>query len=99
MFWNGTIELTGIEMTGAFSDPADVRALLDEAPLMQAKYEELGRRCLGHPSGRFLPSVGTAATARDVVAMADVLDGPGSPGNYFGSSYGSLLGHWLMTSK
>ncbi|OJT04509.1 hypothetical protein TRAPUB_4779 [Trametes pubescens] len=95
-FWNGTIELTGIEMTGAFSDPADVRALLDEAPLMQAKYEELGRRCLGHPSGRFLPYVGTAATARDVVAMADVLDGPGSPVNYFGSSYGSLLGQWLM---
>ncbi|EIW63913.1 uncharacterized protein TRAVEDRAFT_41339 [Trametes versicolor FP-101664 SS1] len=95
-FFHGTIELTGIEMTGTFSDPDDVRALLAQAPGMQAKYEELGRRCLQHPSGRFLPYVGTAATARDVVAMADALDGPGSSVNYFGSSYGSLLGQWLV---
>lgn len=86
-------------MTGTFSGPADVPALLAQAPVMQATYEEFGRRCLQHPSGRFLPYVGTAATARDIVAMADALDGPGSPVNYFGSSYGSLLGQWLINSE
>ncbi|EIW56311.1 alpha/beta-hydrolase [Trametes versicolor FP-101664 SS1] len=95
-FWNGTIELTGIEMTGNFSDPEDVQALLAQAPVMQAKYDELARRCLRHPSGKFLRYVGTAATARDIVALADALDGPGRPVNFVGTSYGSLLGMWLI---
>ncbi|KAL1943402.1 hypothetical protein VTO73DRAFT_4477 [Trametes versicolor] len=95
-FWNGTIELTGIEMTGNFSDPDDVHALLAQAPVMQAKYDELARRCLRHPSGNFLRYVGTAATARDIVALADALDGPGRPVNFVGTSYGSLLGMWLI---
>ncbi|OJT07186.1 hypothetical protein TRAPUB_1958 [Trametes pubescens] len=96
VFWNGTVELTGIEMTGNFSDPNDVHALLAQAPIMQAKYDELARRCLRHSSGKFLRYVGTAATARDIVALADALDGPGSLVNYVGTSYGSLLGMWLI---
>ncbi|KAI0651010.1 alpha/beta-hydrolase [Trametes meyenii] len=95
-FWNGTIELTGINMVGNFTHQADIDALLSQASLMQAKYEELGRRCLEHPSGQFLRYVGTAATARDVAALADALDGPGSPINYIGISYGTILGSWLV---
>lgn len=86
-------------MTGNFSDPDDVQALLSQAPFMQAKYDELARRCLRHPSGKFLRYVGTAATARDIVALADALDGPGRPVNFVGTSYGSLLGMWLINSK
>ncbi|KAH9886642.1 Alpha/Beta hydrolase protein [Cubamyces lactineus] len=95
-FWNGTIELTGIDMTGNFTDPEEIRALLAQAPIMQAKYEELGQRCLDHPTGKYLRYVGTAATARDVVALVDALDGLGSPVNYIGFSYGTILGSWLI---
>ncbi|KAI0633182.1 TAP-like protein-domain-containing protein [Trametes polyzona] len=95
-FWNGTIELTGIQEAGNFTDKADIDALLALAPAMQEKYDELGRRCLRHPSGKYLRYVGTAATARDVVALADALDGPGSPINFVGVSYGTLLGAWLI---
>ncbi|KAI0350507.1 alpha/beta-hydrolase [Trametes cingulata] len=95
-FWNGTIQLTGIETTGNFTSAADLGALFGQAPLMQAKFDELARRCLRSPSGRFLRYVGTAATARDVVAMADALDGPGSAVNFIGVSYGTLLGTWLV---
>ncbi|KAJ8494817.1 hypothetical protein ONZ51_g2085 [Trametes cubensis] len=95
-FWNGTIELTGIDMTGNFTDPEEIYALLAQAPVMQAKYEELGQRCLAHSSGKYLRYVGTAATARDVVALVDALDGPGSPINYIGFSYGTILGSWLI---
>ncbi|KAI0651000.1 hypothetical protein C8Q79DRAFT_1814 [Trametes meyenii] len=48
-FWNGTIELSGIEMTGNFSEPTDIDALFFQAPTMQAKYDELAERCLSHP--------------------------------------------------
>ncbi|KAI0331372.1 alpha/beta-hydrolase [Cubamyces sp. BRFM 1775] len=95
-FWNGTIELTGIEMTGDFTDPWDVQRLLSQAPIMQKKYEELGQRCLEQPSGKYLKYVGTAATVRDMVAMADALDGPNAPINYAGISYGTILGSWFI---
>ncbi|KAI9058642.1 alpha/beta-hydrolase [Trametes sanguinea] len=95
-FWNGTIELSGILMAGNFTDPADIQTLLSQAPLMQQKYEELGQRCLSHPSGKYLRYVGTAATIRDMVAMADALDGPEAPINLIGASYGTLLGLWFV---
>ncbi|OJT03597.1 hypothetical protein TRAPUB_5773 [Trametes pubescens] len=95
-FWNGTIELNGIEMTGNFTDQADIDRLMSQAPLMQTKYEQLGQRCMNHSDGQFLQYVGTAATARDMVAMADALDGPGAPVNYWGLSYGTLLGSWFI---
>ncbi|KAI9058622.1 alpha/beta-hydrolase [Trametes sanguinea] len=95
-FWKGTIELNGIEMTGNFTDPADIQALLSQAPIMQKKYEELGQRCLQHPTGKYLKYVGTAATVRDMVALADALDGPEAPVNYVGTSYGTLLGSWFI---
>ncbi|KAI0369593.1 alpha/beta-hydrolase [Pilatotrama ljubarskyi] len=95
-FWNGTIELSGIEMTGNFTDPSDIHALLSHATIMQDKYEEFGRRCLQHSAGKDLRYVGTAATVRDMVALADALDGPGSPVNYAGISYGTVLGSWFI---
>ncbi len=98
-FFNGTIELTGIEETGNFTDPADVDALLAEAPTMQKKYEELGKNCLNSPNGRYLKYIGTAAAVRDMVSIANALDGPDAPINYFGTSYGSLLGSWFVNSE
>ncbi|KAI0369590.1 hypothetical protein BV20DRAFT_1078332 [Pilatotrama ljubarskyi] len=98
-FWNGTIELTGIEMTGNFTDQADMDRLLGQAPVMQSKYDALGQRCLNHSEGRTLQYVGTAATARDLVALADAIEGPGTPVNYWGISYGTLLGSWFINSE
>ncbi|OSD00758.1 hypothetical protein PYCCODRAFT_1469191 [Trametes coccinea BRFM310] len=91
-FWEGTIELDGIEMTGNFTDPADIRALLSQAPIMQKRYEELGHRCMQHPTGKYLKYLGSAAAVRDMVALADALDGPDAPINYIGISSGTLLG-------
>ena len=65
---------------------------------MQQKYKEVGRKCLNGPSGKYLKYVGAAATVRDLVALADALDGPGEPVNYVGLSYGTLLGSWLVNS-
>ena len=89
----------GIEMTGNFTDPADIQALLTQAGTMQGKYNGLAQRCLAHPNGKYLPYVGTAATARDLAALADALDGPGSLVNYIGLSYGTILGSWFINSE
>ena len=98
-FFAGTLEDSGIEYTGNFTDPADVRALLVQAPHMQAKYEELGRKCLKHESGKFLKYVGSAATARDMITMVDAIVGKGALVNYVGISYGTIIGSWFVNSE
>ncbi|TBU24263.1 TAP-like protein-domain-containing protein [Dichomitus squalens] len=95
-FWNGTIELEGINMIGNFTDQQDIDALLSQADNMQQKYDELGVRCQQHSDGQYLRYIGTAATVRDLVAMADALDGPGSPINLIGLSYGTIVGSWFL---
>ncbi len=98
-FFNGTIELTGIEETGNFTDPADIEALLSQAPIMQEKYRQVEQKCLDGPSGKFLRYIGTAAAVRDMVSMANALDGPDTPINYIGVSYGTLIGSWFVNSE
>nr|VWO96248.1 C2H2-type domain-containing protein [Ganoderma boninense] len=95
-FFNGTIELSGIEMTGNFTDQSDIDALLAQADSMQKKYVELGKKCQEHSDGKYLKYIGTAATVRDLVALNDALDGPEAPINYYGYSYGTILGSWLV---
>lgn len=97
--FNGTIEFTGIEETGNFTDPADIKALLSQAPAMQNKYRQVEQMCLNGPSGKSLQYLGTAAAVRDMVAMADALDGPDAPINYIGISYGTLIGAWFVNSE
>ena len=42
-----------------------------------------------------LRSLGSAAVVRDLAAMFDALEGPGSDINLYGYSYGTLLGYWV----
>ena len=94
-FFNGTIETHGIEMTGNFTNPADLDALRSQAPVMQEKYTALSQRCLDI-HGDNLKYMGTTATARDLAALSDAIDGPGNPVNYIGLSYGTVLGEHFM---
>jgi pimeloyl-ACP methyl ester carboxylesterase len=43
--------------------------------------------------------VGTAATVRDMVAMHDVLEGSDKPIDYWGVSYGTVIGMYFVNSK
>ncbi|KAI0743110.1 Alpha/Beta hydrolase protein [Daedaleopsis nitida] len=95
-FFNRTIEPTGIEMYGNFTDETDLYNLYAQADTMEKKYTEVGKMCAQHSEGKHLKYMGTAATVRDMVALADVLDGPGSPVNLYGISYGTFLGAWFV---
>ena len=55
--------------------------------------------CLGSADTSMLPYMGTAASARDLAAMADEFDGPGSPINFWGTGHGSLIGSYLLKSE
>ena len=96
--FNGTLQLTGIEMSGNFTDPDDLQAMFAQAQVTQDRVKQGMQKCLER-NGDMMKYVGTAATVRDMVAMADVLDGPGKPVNYYGISYGTLLGNVFLNSE
>lgn len=66
------------------------------------RYEALAeypRRCHSmqqsvHPD--ILRYMGTAASVRDLIALADYLQGPGTPVNFWGISSGALIGSYMI---
>lgn len=95
-FWNGTAEATGINQIGDFTNQTDIQALYSQAPILDKKWKELGDRCLSGPNATTLGYIGTAATARDLVGLADAIVGQNSTINYWGLSYGTLVGAWFI---
>jgi pimeloyl-ACP methyl ester carboxylesterase len=53
---------------------------------------DFGRRCQQGPVGRNLQYIGTSSTIRDLVSLADDIVGPGSPIDFWGLGYGSIIG-------
>ncbi|KAI5889408.1 uncharacterized protein SCHCODRAFT_02634437 [Schizophyllum commune H4-8] len=91
-FFKGTLEATGIDIKGNLTDHGQVDELYSHVDEMEAKYVELGTRCALGEQGKTLPYLGTAATVRDMVSLADVLDPGVNEINYWGFSYGTMLG-------
>ena len=71
----------------------------DEVSRWYAVQEKLVEYCLSKTNTSMLAYMGTAASARDLVAMADVFDGSGSPVNFWGMHFGSLVGSYLVKSE
>ena len=59
---------------------------------MDPKYRAFAARCLQGPNGTTLRYVGTAATVRDLVGLADAIIGPDSEINSWELSYGTYVG-------
>ena len=70
-----------------------------QAPIIDTQYRAFGERCLQGPNGTTLQYIGTAATVRDMVALADALQGPGTPIHYWGFSYGTIVGTYFAESE
>ncbi|KAG9092623.1 hypothetical protein FRC06_011854 [Ceratobasidium sp. 370] len=92
-FWNGTmIDVdVGIEARGTFTDPADLRAFYAQVPEVDTLLRDFGEKCLKYSPGTF-QYMGTTAVVRDMVALHDYLEGADKPINYWGFSYGTLIG-------
>jgi len=77
----------------------DLKYFISQVGVMEERWKALGEVCLKHESGQFLPYVGTTATVRDVVAIAETLDGKGCDINYYGLDYGTIIGIYLANSE
>ena len=88
-----------IDIKYGFTDPVDLQYFESQVPVMEQKLQAFKQVCLKGPSAEFLPYVGTTATVRDLVAIAEYFDGEGCDVNYYGFSYGTLIGNYLVNSK
>ena len=82
-----------------FKDPKELEAFYSRVPETEAKLEEFGKRCLASKSGPYLKYVGTTSTIRDLVALADKIIGPGQLIDYYGYSYGTVIGFHFLTRE
>ncbi|KAG8774827.1 hypothetical protein FRC12_001794 [Ceratobasidium sp. 428] len=94
-FWNGTIPGTGLEARGNFTDQTDLDAFYAQEPEVDKLLVELGQRCLQYSPDTF-QYVGTAAAVRDMVALHDYFEGPDKPLDYWGFSYGTVIGIYFV---
>ncbi|KAG9122809.1 hypothetical protein FRC07_000645 [Ceratobasidium sp. 392] len=94
-FWNGSIALIGIEARGNFADQADLDAFYSHVSSVDELLTQYGQRCHERSQG-VLQYVGTTATVRDLVALHDYIEGQDKPINYWGMSYGTIIGIYLV---
>ncbi|CCO35403.1 Putative hydrolase Mb2248c [Rhizoctonia solani AG-1 IB] len=94
-FWNGTIVENGLDVRGNFTSKADLDAFYDQVNEADDYLQRFAQQCMSHRPGIYR-YVGTAATVRDMVAMHDVLEGSDKPIDYWGVSYGTVIGMYFV---
>ena len=99
-FWDNTVVRSINEtISTKFEDPGELKEFYSRVPETDAKLDEFGKRCLASKSGPYLKYVGTTSTVRDIVSLADKIVGPGQPIDYYGYSYGTVLGFHFLTRE
>ena len=54
---------------------------------------------MNSPSGSYLRYLGTSSTVRDLVSLGDAIVGQGEPIDYWGTSYGAVIGFNFLNSE
>ena len=98
-FWQGT-PISGLNVTVSsnFTDK-EVEDLYATLECTEAKMSMYSKRCGWGPVGPYLQYIGTSSTVRDLVSLGDKIVGPGQPINYWGFSYGTILGFHFINSE
>ncbi|CAE6342436.1 unnamed protein product [Rhizoctonia solani] len=94
-FWNGTIVETGLNVRGNFTSQTDLDAFYAQVNEADDYLQRFASQCVLR-SPNTLRYVGTAATVRDMVAMHDVLESSDKAIDYWGVSYGTVLGMYFV---
>ena len=85
-------------ISGRF-DQQDIKELYSQAGATEAKFQDFNERCVNSPSGPYLKYIGTSSTVLDLVSLGDAIVGEGEPIDYWGVSYGTVLGFNFLNSE
>ncbi|KAG8960174.1 hypothetical protein FRC03_006967 [Tulasnella sp. 419] len=76
-------------------DQMDINTFLGNATSIEGYMQAIIQKCVEKNQDN-LKFVGTVATVKDLVALADAIEGPGNPIRYWGFSYGTVIGSYLL---
>ena len=85
-------------ISGRFNS-RDLDELYSQADPTEQKFKVFTERCQSGPVGPYLKYIGVTSTARDLVSLGDAILGKGEPINYWGVSYGTVIGFNFVNSE
>ena len=85
-------------ISGSFNE-RDFEELYSQGDITERKFKDFARRCQNGPTGPYLKYLGTSSTVRDLVSLGDAIVGKGEPIDYWGVSYGTVLGLNFINSE
>ncbi|CAE6531988.1 unnamed protein product [Rhizoctonia solani] len=94
-FWNGSFIQDGLEARDNFTSQVDLDEFYEQVDEVDDLLTRFGKQCIAYNPNSF-QYVGTAAVVRDMVAMHDVLEGPKKAINFWGISYGTVVGVYFV---
>jgi pimeloyl-ACP methyl ester carboxylesterase len=99
VFWENTVVSYINETIAGKFDQQDLNELYSQANATDQKFKTLTAGCQNGPSGRYLKYLGTSSNVRDLVSLGDAIVGQGQPIDYWGVSYGTVIGFGLVNSE
>lgn len=97
-FQNTIVQSINYTIAGKF-DQQDQDELFSRTDEDSNLLLEFGKRCQQGPVGKYLQYVGTSSTVRDLALLGDGLVGEGKPIDYWGFSYGTVIGANFLNSE
>ena len=85
-------------ISGKFNDQ-DHDALYSRVDETEQKFKTFTANCQSGPAGGYLKYIGTSSTVRDLVSLGDAIVGADQPIDYWGVSYGTVVGFNFLNSK
>jgi len=83
---------------GKFNDQ-DRNELYSRVDETEKKFKDFTANCQNGPTGAHLKYIGTSSTVRDLVSLGDAILGAGELIDYWGVSYGTVLGFNFINSE
>ena len=95
-FFRNTIMQSINETIAGKFDEEDSKELYSRVEDTERKIVEFGEMCKRGPVGQYLQYIGTSSTVRDLLSLNDRLAGKGKPVDFWGFSYGTVIGYNLI---
>lgn len=77
----------------------DLKELYSQVGSTGQKFSAFTAGCQNGPVGPYLKYLGTSSTVRDLVSLGDAIVGKGEPIDYWGISYGTVIGFNFVNSE
>ena len=98
-FWYHTVASYINETISGRFDQQDLDELYSQVDSTEEKFKIFTAGCQNGPVGPYLKYIGTSSTVRDLVSLGDASLGKGELIEYWGISYGTVLGFNFVNSE